>query len=344
MRHSRHEFTVLTLPPYKWKWRMRHAAVTFAEQVRGLVRDGRRWQAVFCTDMLNLAEFRGLCPPVIHGLPAIAYFHENQLTYPLRRDDPRDFHFAFTNMTTALAAERVWFNSAFHRDEFLGAVADLAGRMPDYQPVAVASLARSKSAIHHPGIESWPTRPDRHPGPMRILWVARWEHDKDPELFFQALEQLRDRRIAFRLSVLGESFGDVPPCFAQARRSFADSIDHWGYLPDRQEYRTVLQTSDVVVSTANHEFFGIAVVEAAAAGCYPVLPNRLAYPEVFGVESPCLYDGTRAGLVQRLVRLSAQAARGELLPMARRLATEMQRFRWSAVGRRLDAAVDDLVE
>ncbi len=344
MRHSRHEFTVLTLPPYKWKWRMRHAAVTFAEQVSGLVHEGRRWQAVFCTDMLNLAEFRGLCPPVIHGLPAIAYFHENQLTYPLRRDDPRDFHFAFTNMTTALAADRVWFNSAFHRDEFLAAVADLAKRMPDYQPVAVASLARSKSEIHHPGIEPWPARTSRPPGPMRILWVARWEHDKNPEMFFQALGHLRARGVAFRLSVLGESFGDLPSCFAQARQSFADSIDHWGYLPDREEFRTVLQTSDVVVSTANHEFFGIAVVEAVAAGCYPVLPNRLAYPEVFGVESACLYDGTPAELVQRLVRLSAQAASGELPSMASRLAAEMQRFHWSAVGRRLDAAVDELVE
>ena len=30
---SRHRFTTLTLPAYKWKWRMRHAAVAFAEQI-----------------------------------------------------------------------------------------------------------------------------------------------------------------------------------------------------------------------------------------------------------------------------------------------------------------------
>ena len=31
--------------------------------------------------------------------------------------------------------------------------------------------------------------------------------------------------------------------------------------------------------TSNQDFFGISVVEAIAAGCIPILPNCLAYPE-----------------------------------------------------------------
>ena len=42
----------------------------------------------------------------------------------------------------------------------------------------------------------------------------------------------------------------------------------------------VLKESDIFISTADHEFFGIAAVEAVAAGCIPVVPEHLAYPEV----------------------------------------------------------------
>jgi glycosyltransferase involved in cell wall biosynthesis len=341
-RHSRHQITALSLPPYKWKWRMRHAAITFAEQVSELVRNGHEWDVLFCTDMLNLAEFLGLSPPHICRLPRVVYFHENQLTYPRRHEDQRDLHFAFTNMTTALAGDRVWFNSAFHRETFLDALSGLLKRMPDYQPTAAVASIRKKSEIRFPGVEPSPPRTIRAPGHMRILWAARWEHDKDPDCFFRSLYRLQEQGCHFRLSVLGESFGDVPACFDEARRRLADRIDHWGYLPDREDYRQALRAADVVVSTARHEFFGIATVEAAVAGCYPVLPNRLAYPEVFGCEPGCLYDGTEAGLVQRLLELSPRAIRGTLACDAQRLTAALARFLWPDVAEELDAAVDRL--
>ena len=58
--HSRHEWTILGLPARKWKWRMRHAAVTLADRVRKELAAGRRWERLLCSDMLNLAEFLGL--------------------------------------------------------------------------------------------------------------------------------------------------------------------------------------------------------------------------------------------------------------------------------------------
>ena len=276
--HSRHEWTVLGLPPRKWKWRMRHAAVTWVAEVERLVAEGQRWDVIFCSDMLNLAEFRGLCPPVIQALPSIAYFHENQLTYPVRHESELDYHFVFTNLTTALAATQVWFNSAFHRDQWLVALPAFLKRMPDYQPLAAVDQIAAKASVVHPGIEPMPARGARREGPLRILWSARWEHDKNPEAFFSAIEKLEAAGVPFRLSVLGEQFRDQPAVFDRARDLFADHIDRWGYQPSREAYVKALLDADVVVSTADHEFFGISVVEAIAAGAYPLLPERLAYP------------------------------------------------------------------
>ncbi|MFQ5491225.1 MAG: DUF3524 domain-containing protein [Phycisphaerae bacterium] len=264
---SRHDWTVLTLPAYKWKWRMRHGAITLADRVGDLIEAGQQFDVLFCSDMLNLAEFLGLSCQAVRALPAIVYFHENQLTYPVRHESERDFHYAFTNITTALAADAVWFNSGFHRDEFLGALPGFLKRMPDYQPLEVIDRIAAKAGVQHPGIESFEPRRPRRPGSMRILWAARWEHDKNPEAFFGAVRRLKAKGVGFRISVIGESFRDCPPVFEWARAFFGEHIDHWGYQASRAEYVAVLGDADVVVSTAEHEFFGLAVAEAVAAGC-----------------------------------------------------------------------------
>ena len=203
-QRSRHEWTVLHLPPRKWKWRMRHAAVTLADMAAEKRRAGSRWDLIFCSDMLSLADFLGLARRTVGELPSVAYFHENQLTYPVRHEDERDFHYGLSNMMTALAADGVWFNTDFHRDSFLEALGHLLKRMPDYRGLENVERIRRKSCIQPQGIEPFPPRGPRHPGPARILWAARWEHDKDPQTFFQAVEALSQRGVDFRLSVIGE--------------------------------------------------------------------------------------------------------------------------------------------
>ena len=314
--HSRHDWDLLTLPATKWKWRMRHAAIPFAEESARWGSAGRRWDVLFCSDMLNLAEFRGLVDGPVASLLAVVYFHENQLTYPVRFESERDYQYALTNFTTALAARAAWFNSAYHRDSFLDALAAFFRRMPDYRPLVQIDRLGDKTAVHPPGIDPFALRIGRSPGPARILWVARWEHDKNPEDFFAALDTLRQRGLSFRLSVIGPQFREAPAIFDEARGRFADCIDHWGYQSDSTAYRHVLQQADVVVSTARHEFFGIGLVEAVAAGARPLAPDRLAYPEVLGrLTQPdppdeYLYDGSVPDLVARLTEQIERIEKG----------------------------------
>jgi glycosyltransferase involved in cell wall biosynthesis len=338
---SGHEFTILSLPAHKWKWRMRHASVTFADRVAELSRSGRRFDAIFCSDMLNLPEFLGLAPPCVRTLPAIAYFHENQLTYPDDRKDQRDVHFGLSNMVTALASQ-AWFNSEYHRDEFLGALGKLLGSMPDYQLPDAVGRIRDTSRIMHPGVDEFPPRGPRPDGPLRILWAARWEHDKDPETFFDAVGRLQAAGVNFRLSVIGQQFKQIPPVFETARKQFSEHIDRWGYQETLDDYRAALREADVFVSTARHEFFGISAVEAAAAGAMPILPKRLAYPEVFQLDKTLgaealFYSGGAEGLAARLAQLAETTE--NLWPGATEIVKPLT---WSRIAAQMDDCMQQL--
>jgi glycosyltransferase involved in cell wall biosynthesis len=355
-RHSLHAFTILPLPAYKWKWRMRHSAVTFAQQLHDQLNDERSehptWDVLFCTDMLGLAEFRGLCPEAVRRLPSIVYFHENQLTYPTQKDEERDFHFAYSNMTSALAADSVWFNSNYHRDEFLNALRPLLRRMPDFGHEECVDLILEKSEIQHPGIEGPAAHQDaggnsrRAEGPIRIAWASRWEHDKNPELFFAVLEELVRLGVPFEISVLGESFRNSPSCFEEARTKLSKHIRHWGFADSRADYFRILSESDVVVSTARHEFFGISVLEAAAVGCRPLVPRALAYPETLGSNDGFFHDGTAGGIARSLSELAKdlRSPRETASSSDANLPADVERFLWSTRSSELDQAVDKLCE
>ncbi len=148
-RHSAHDFTLLTLPGRHWKWRMHGGALEIGGAGGGSARARRRPPG----RLLRLGharsagvsrDGRGAAAPraALARIPAIAYFHENQLTYPLPPGVERDLGYGFKNLTTALAAETVLFNSEYHRREFLAAAEELMAGMPDAVPAwAVEEVA-----------------------------------------------------------------------------------------------------------------------------------------------------------------------------------------------------------
>lgn len=274
---------VLTLPARKWKWRMRGAAITMSSEVRAWHEDGRRWDVLLASTFLNLAEFKGLAGFEVAEVPSVVYFHENQLVYPNRLEMEWDFHFPLANITSALAADRCLFNSKYTRDTFVREIPGFLDRFPDHVPTGVDAAIRKKSSVLPPPFDPEcldAAVPSRGAVP-RIVWPHRWEHDKNPEEFFGAVAALAQEGLDFEVAVAGQSFKDKPEVFDRAREALGGRLVHFGEPKDRASYAALLASSDIAVSTAVNEFFGLAMMEAAYAGCYPLVPDRLVYPELY---------------------------------------------------------------
>lgn len=323
-QHLPYSFDLLTLPAHSWKWRMRLAAPHFAGV---LAADphyaGKTFDRILCSSLLDVAALRGLLPSNLRDIPLLTYFHENQFAYPMQVSEARDVHFGLTNLTTALASNRLAFNSQYNLDSFLAGCKELLTKMPDMSLAGYEEAIRAKATILHPGLNfsEIDACPDARLAarPPVLVWNHRWEHDKNPELFFNVLYGFAEQGVSFALIVLGESFRSQPPIFAQAAHRLADRIVHFGYAEDRQEYCRLLCQGDVVVSTARHEFYGMAVLEAVRAGCRPLVPDRLSYRELFAPEFR-YEDGDFAR------KLMAAMARGRLAEQEAQALTS--RFPW----------------
>ncbi len=348
---SRHDVTLLTLPARFWKWRMQGGALTLAEQARSL---SARPDLVLASDMLNLPAFLGLTRDFLSGVPAALYCHENQLTYPCPPGETRDLTYGMINWLSMLAADRVFFNSRYHLADWFEELPRLLKLFPDCSHVHRIAEVRAKAEVLPVGCDL--QRFDRVPAsqevtgtapgsPPLILWNQRWEYDKDPETLFRALHALAEdaeegRGPNFRVALAGKSHRQSAPEFEAARERLGARVIHFGYA-DPVQYANLLRQADLVVSTALHEFFGVAVVEAVYCGCFPILPRRLAYPELLpeSCHDACLYEDFD-GLLARLRGALAEPHRAR--ERAAGLRSFVARFDWASIGPRYDDAMETL--
>ncbi len=339
LEHVPARWTALSLPGRNFRWRLRGAAL-FLAQAAGAVLS-QDWDGLICTSMLGLAELRGLVPELAR-VPALVYFHENQLAYPAggqadAQQKNRDLFLAFSNLSTAHSAQVVAFNSAYHRDEFLGAAAELLARLPDAKPTGLTESIASKSLVLPVPLETGPAQGlsrEARGGPLRILWNHRWSQDKDPESFFAALFKLAEAGQDFQVAVLGQRAGRWPAVFDLAPTLLGSRLRQFGPLEDRRDYWRWLFWADVVVSTALQEYQGLAVAEAVWTGCRPLLPRALVYPELY--PEWCLFERGRLEPSLASLVMEPESVRA---PIAPGLAQGMV---WDSLHQTWDAALSGM--
>jgi glycosyltransferase involved in cell wall biosynthesis len=307
-----------------------------------LVRDIERRgppDLLLATSTTNLAPLLGATRRRLGDPAVVLYMHENQLTYPLSPLDREDLTYSMINWTSMTVADLVLFNSQFHRRVWFDALPTFLGRFPDERQTHLVEPVAARSDVLAVGVDL--ARFDRVPRRLSerplVLWNQRWEYDKGPAEFAAAVDAVAE--VAdFDVALAGERAGEPLAEFVDLGQRLGPRLVQEGPLP-AAEYPAMLRAADVVVSTAHQEFFGIAVTEAVYAGAFPVLPDRLVYPERIPAEfhDACLWS-TAAELEARLYW--AVTHRDEARRLAARLRPTMREFAWE----RMAPVYDDRFE
>lgn len=154
-KHSKHNVQILSLPGRHWKWRMHGGAVSLAKKFNELEESP---DLILATSMLDLTTLLSLTRKRSANIPVAIYFHENQLTYPWSPQDrdvkkKRNNHYSFINYASALAADKVFFNSKYHMDSFLGALPKFLKQFPDKRERDNIEVIKEKSEVLHLGLD-----------------------------------------------------------------------------------------------------------------------------------------------------------------------------------------------
>ena len=348
---SEHEVSVYPMEGVHWKWRMQGAAVHLAS----VLAEGPCPDLVLASDMVDLAQFLGLTRRGLAGVPVAVYFHENQISYPWSQRDRNRLlnqrYYGYVNYSTACAADRCFFNSLFHLEDFLEGVARLAKEVPDYREIVDPARIRGRCKVLPLGISLDQLAEHRESGqalfpdvqqPL-LLWNHRWDHDKGPEEFFALCDWLMANDCDFGVIVCGQEL-DVPnPVFEAARDRLGNRIVHWGYAASSAEYARLLWRADVLPVTSRQDYFGISIAEAMYCETVPLLPERLAYPGVFarGENPEFFYRGTGT-LREQTARLLAAPATRQALGV--RASATVADYDWLVQAPRYDRVFSSLVQ
>ncbi len=334
--HSDHQVELETLCDRAWAWRMRGGAVPLSQQ---LLSTPSECDLLLVTSMTDLSSLMGMLRrSPLASKPCLLYMHENQLTYPIRPGGRRDRHLAFIQFQSMLVADAIWFNSEHNRSSWFSALPDFLKSFPDHQGLELVEGLQQKSQVQPVGLEL-PDLPERRPGPPLLLWNQRWEWDKNTEAFTRFVRQLSGR-VEFDVVLLGGRPQRKPPKLSEFEEFLGARLLHSGWC-SREDYLNWLSRATLTVSTARHEFFGISVLEAIAMGVFPLLPDRLSYPEVIPEEfhSLCLYSD-HGDLQQRAYEALSQPA--SLDQHREKLARAARRYAWEKVAPDYDRELETL--
>lgn len=227
----------------------------------------------------------------------------------VRHDYPRLRH---ADLGNVLALDAVLLVSDYIRDVMDRTIRGELGDRPADEFLARAHVVGL--TIDDEWLDAARTTENERPG---VVFNHSATVAKRPALFFRTVADVL-RQVADAHVTVTRRFGAADPGYAELRdlkARFPARVRLGDTLPVDSYFR-LLWESQVQVSTASHESFGVSTVEAIYAGCCGVLPAAGCYREVTGPAGIYAEDELTDTLVRYL---------GD--PVARRATAQAQRVR-----------------
>jgi glycosyltransferase involved in cell wall biosynthesis len=215
---------------------------------------------------------------------------------------------------------------------------DLQGAIPD-RPGDVLHIPYGVPVPAHP-----PARPPLPGRPLRLLYAGRIEHRQKRILALPILAQLlRERGFDHTLTIVGAG-----PALDDLRRACAEEPSITLHPPaDPQTLAQLLAAHDAFVLPSRFEGLSVAMLEAMAAGCVPVVtPSRSGTRDaviqgVTGQIAAAAPDDDEPAAARALADALDALRRRDIAEMARQAHRHAQeRFSLHAHGQAWDRAID----
>ncbi|MEL4505083.1 glycosyltransferase [Luteococcus sp. H138] len=169
----------------------------------------------------------------------------------------------------------------------------------------------------HPGVGA-----PSEDGLVKLCYVGRMSHEKNPELGVAAAVELHRRGVPIQLNMYG-----VGPDLEKMRVQAGDApVVFHGFVKGRDEVARRFAASDISLSVCPSETFGLAVLEALACGTPVVTSNRGGAHELVDATSGEYGPPDAAGIADAVERLI-----GRLSPELRLAARQRaEQYTWAS--------------
>lgn len=178
-----------------------------------------------------------------------------------------------------------------------------------------------------------------------VLFLSRLHYKKRPDLLIQALNKLATQDFDFHLILAGSGESDYENQLKNlvASNGLAKRTTFTGFVTGTDK-ELILQGSDIFVLPSFSENFGIAIVEAMAAGLPVIItPGVQIAPEIDQAKAGLVVEGELDALTNAIAQLlTSPNLRYQLSENGKKLVNS--RYCWSAIAQNLASVYQAIIE